>query len=134
VKQLEAMAADLTSWCPGVDGVLDDVRIAMKKLEKSHDRDMFDAMSHGPSLLPTLTKALVSSHDCDVFDAMSHGPGLLPTPTTAAVHVSTRLTANPLVMGHHVKTTPRDSGSGVVTTWIPVPANGMLLDPPPHVF
>ena len=128
------MTADLASWRPGVDGVLDDVRIAVKKLEKSHDRDMFDAMSHGPGLLPTPTKALASSRDRDVFDTMSHGPGLLPTPTKAAVQVSAGLTANPPVMGHHVESTPRDSGSGVVMTWIPVPGNGMLLDSPPHVF
>ncbi|XP_066391685.1 uncharacterized protein [Miscanthus floridulus] len=124
VKQLEATTADLTSWCPSVDGVLDDVCIAVKKLEKSHDRDVFDALSHGPGLLSTPTKALASSRDRDVFDTMSHGSSLLPTPTKAAVQVSAGLTANPPVMGHHVESTPQDSGSGVDKTWIPVPANG----------
>jgi hypothetical protein len=53
MAQLEAATADLESWRPGVDGVLDDVRNAVKKLEKSRARDVFDAMSHGPGLLPT---------------------------------------------------------------------------------
>ncbi|CAD6211109.1 unnamed protein product [Miscanthus lutarioriparius] len=127
VKQLEATTADPASWCPSVDGVLDNVHITVKKLEKSRDSDVFDAMSHEPGLLPTPTKALASSRDRDVFDTMSHGSGLLPTPTKAAMQVSAGFTANPPVMGHHVESTPRDSGSGVVTTWIPVPGNDMTL-------
>jgi hypothetical protein len=99
VNQLEAATADLASWRPSVDDVLDDVRLAVKKLEKTRDRDVFDAMSHGPGLLPTPTKALASSRDRDVFDAMSHKPGSHSSPTTAAVHVSAGLTANPPVMG-----------------------------------
>jgi len=64
---------------------------------------------------------------------MSHDPGLLPTPTKAAAHLSAGLTANLPVMGHRVELTPRDLGSGVIMTWIPVPANGMLPTPQSHV-
>jgi hypothetical protein len=59
VVTIEAATADLTSWRPGVEGMLDDVCIAVRKLEKSRERELFDEMSHGPGLLPTPTKAVV---------------------------------------------------------------------------
>jgi hypothetical protein len=103
VVTIEAATADLTSWRPGVEGMLDDVCIAVRKLEKSREREL--------------------------FDEMSHGPGLLPTPTKAVVHFSAGFPAEPPVMGHRVDSTTRDLGSGVVMTWIPVPANGMIPTP-----
>jgi hypothetical protein len=91
-----------------MDGMLDDVRIAVQKLEKSREREL--------------------------FDEISHGSGLLPTPTKATAHFSAGFPTEPPVMGHRIDSTTRDSGSGVVTTWIPVPANGTISTPNPLLF
>jgi hypothetical protein len=106
VANLEEATKALNSWRPEVDGVLDDVQIAVRKLEKGHDRQVFDEVPLNTSLLPT--------------------------PNKAAARSSAGFPANQPVVGHRFDSTPRDSGSGVVTTWIPVPANGTLPAPPPH--
>lgn len=38
VAALEATTTEFASWLPGVDGVLDDVRIAVQQLERSRAR------------------------------------------------------------------------------------------------
>jgi hypothetical protein len=48
--------------------VLDDVRIAVRRLEKGHDRQVFDDVALNMSLLPTPNKAL-----------RAHLPGSPPT-------------------------------------------------------
>jgi hypothetical protein len=87
---LEAAAADFAAWRPGVDGLLDDVRITVQKLEKSRDRA--------------------------VFDEMPLNSGILHTPTKAAAQHAAGFTAEPPVIGHRVNLTARVSGSGVVMT------------------
>ncbi|CAD6255166.1 unnamed protein product [Miscanthus lutarioriparius] len=90
VAALESTAADLAAWRPGVEGLLDDVRLQVQKLGVKCDRA--------------------------VFDTMSHQPGIIPSPTLAVMHSSARLTAD-RPHGHRVNTTTRDVASGVVTTW-----------------
>lgn len=87
-----------------LESSLEDVRLHVQKLEKRRDREL--------------------------FDEMSHGPGILSIPTQAAAHSSAGLTAEPPVVGHRVEMITRDSGSGVVTTWIPIPAKGTYTAPP----
>lgn len=61
VATLEKVTAELSSWRSEVDGVLDDVKIAVQKLGKSHDRMVFDEMPRCPSPLLTPTQATARS-------------------------------------------------------------------------
>lgn len=108
VATLEAAAKELSSWRPEVEGVLDDVRIAVRKLQKDRDREVFDEMSRASGIFTSPAKAA-------------------PLPPPGFPSVSP-------VVGPHIDSTTRDTGPGVVTTWIPVPAKGTLPDPPPTVF
>ena len=100
VAALEKVSADLEAWRLGMDGVLDDIQKDVQKLVKSLDRQVFDDSSHRPVTLPSPPAAT----------ALAPATGLHATPPS----------------GHRVDISPRDAGSGVVTTWTHVPANGML--------
>jgi hypothetical protein len=63
-----------------------------------------------------------------MFDELPQPTGPLPAPAKAVAQHA-EITAEPPVMGNHVDMTTLDLGSGVVMTWIPVPANGMLSVP-----
>jgi hypothetical protein len=54
VSTLEKATAELSSWKLEADGILDDVRIAIRKLQK-RDRVVFDETPHSPSPLLTPT-------------------------------------------------------------------------------
>jgi hypothetical protein len=56
VAPLEVAAADFAAWKPGVDGLLDDVRLVVQKLEKTHERAVFDEMPLNTGLLHASSK------------------------------------------------------------------------------
>ncbi|XP_066337418.1 uncharacterized protein [Miscanthus floridulus] len=95
-------------------GVLDDIRIAVQKMAKTQARAVFDELPHGHSVDNSSTKAVANSSD--------GFPAELP------------------VFGRRVEPTTRDTGPGVVTTWLPIPAMGTSSDshpvhpvfPPPY--
>jgi chromosome segregation ATPase len=104
---LEKATKELCAWRPDVDGVLDDIRISVQKMAKTHARAMFDEMPPSASVANSPTKAAANSSE--VFTAE------LP------------------VFGRRVESTTWDTGPGVVTTWIPVPAKGTPSESP-HVL
>lgn len=102
VAALESAMADLAAWRPDVEGLLDDVRIKVQKLGVKCNRVAFDSMSSQPGLLLS--------------------PTLLVAPVSAGIQ-------SDRPSGHRVVSTTRDVGTGVVTTWSHVPANGMSSSP-----
>jgi hypothetical protein len=56
VAPLEVAATDFAAWKPGVDGLLDDVRLVVQKLEKTHERAVFDEMPLNTGLLHASSK------------------------------------------------------------------------------
>jgi hypothetical protein len=112
VAALEKVTADLATWRPGMEGLLDDIKLEVQKLTAPRDRQ--------------------------VFEAMSHQPGILASPPTAPTQFVTGLNAKP-PDGHGFDPTTRDVVSGVVTTWTHIPAKGTphtppIVFPPPSLF
>lgn len=93
-----ATAAEYAAWRPGVEDLLYDVRRQVNLMETSRAHEVFDARPHRDEVISASTQA-----------AVQHSP-LLP--------------AELPVVGRRVDLNTRDQGSGVVTTWIPIPANG----------
>jgi hypothetical protein len=56
VSALEAIAADLEAWRPGVDGFIDDTRLKMLRLTKQWDRAMLETPA--PPVLPVLPESV----------------------------------------------------------------------------
>lgn len=103
VAALEKATADLAAWRPGMEGLLDDIKLEVQKLTRPRDRQ--------------------------VFDAMSHQPGILASSPTAPAQFIAGLNAKP-PDGHGFDSTTRDAVSGVVTTWTHIPAKGTPHTPP----
>ena len=99
---LEKATKELCAWRPDVDGVLDDIRISVQKMAKTHARAVFDETPPSTSVGNS--------------------------PTKAAANVSEVFPADLPVFGRCVEPTTRDTGPGVVTTWLPVPAKGTCSD------
>ncbi|CAD6270442.1 unnamed protein product [Miscanthus lutarioriparius] len=97
VAALDKATADLASWHPDMEGVVDDVRLQVQKLDSKYDRA--------------------------VFDSLPQCAGLLQSPAAAAT-VAKSIAVSELPSGHRVASTPRDVGSGVVTTWTHIPDKG----------
>ncbi|CAD6218216.1 unnamed protein product [Miscanthus lutarioriparius] len=104
VVALEKATADLAAWRPDMEGLVDDVRLQVQKLDSKCDRMVFDTMPHGRGLMQP------------------------PAATTAT---ATAGTSHASPSGHRAASTPRDVGSGVVTTWTHVPAKGTCFPSPP---
>ncbi|CAD6206729.1 unnamed protein product [Miscanthus lutarioriparius] len=104
----EKVSADPEARRPGVDAVLGDIHKDVPKLVQTLDRQVFDDSSHRSVVL----------HSPPAATALAQATGLHATPPS----------------GHRVDLTPRDAGSGVVTTWTHVPANGMLPEHHSHHF
>jgi hypothetical protein len=61
IAAIEKVTADLASWRPGVDGVLDDIHKDVTRLVHSLDRQVFDEMSHRPASFAVPTTATASA-------------------------------------------------------------------------
>ena len=60
--RLAALAlADLSAWRPDMEGVLDDVRLRVEKIDSKCDRVVFDNMPPSDGLLPQPTPAAVNA-------------------------------------------------------------------------
>jgi hypothetical protein len=80
---------DLEAWRPDMEGILDDVKLWVDKLDPKHAQVVFDTLPHS-------------------------GSPLLPS---ASAGVSTTVTADPTSpMGHGSATTTRDVSSRVIMT------------------
>lgn len=89
---------DFAAGCSGVHSHFDEVHNSQSKLDKACAREVFDSVPQRAGFPSPSFKA-----------AAQHAAGL---------------TAELPVLGRRVESTTRDSGSGVISTWIPIPANG----------
>jgi hypothetical protein len=106
---LEKSMADLAAWRPDMEGVLDDVRLRVEKIDSKCDRVVFDNTPHSVGLLrspaPASATTASASAVSGVDISLPKGPGVEPT--------------------------TRDIASGFVTTWTHIPAMGKPLPTPP---
>jgi len=105
LKSLEAAAGGLETWRQDAEGVLDDMRLKVLKINKQLDRSMIEQSSSGPGLLSSTTHLEQADQR--------------PSADDKAARPS----------GHGVATSPRENEFGVVTTLTHSPANG--TNPPP---
>jgi hypothetical protein len=113
VATLEKATAELAAWRPDMEGVLEDVRCQVEKINSKCDRMVFDNTPHSIGLL-------------------RHSPLMVATAPSSSELKSPK--------GHGVAMTTRDMASRVVTTWTHIPAMGKPYtthppaDPPGFVF
>ena len=91
VAAVESVAATLEDWRPGIDGLVDDLKLEVHRLSKHWERSV-------------RTSALVD-------------PGLIAAPELPAAGV-------PSAGWHHVDSSHREDGFGVVTTLAHLPIKG----------
>jgi hypothetical protein len=105
LKVIEKTVGGLEAWHHDVEGVLDDMRLKVLKINKQLDRSMIEQSSSGPGLIS-------SSPNLELADQ----------------HASAGTTAA-RPNGHGVDNSPRENGFGVVTTLTRSLANGTQSPP-----
>jgi hypothetical protein len=111
VAALKSATAELAAWRPDMEGIVDDVKLWVEKVNSKCDRMVFDF-------------------------AAQRWSSSVPSSCGSKVHRCQRR----LAQWERAAMTPRDVGSVVVTTWTHVPTKGTCFpsplspDPPMFVF
>lgn len=104
VTVLEKVIAEFQDWRPEVDGVVDDLKLAVKNLNRHYERA--------------------------AFEQSTSTPGILSPVPSAAAHPSAGQPADK-AQGHRVDQYNREDGYGVVTALVHPPVKGTYSFPVP---